>query len=88
MAVTAKDIAGLKDKKYYETSNEKIVLVKDYEKILHSPNYTILGFLNSYMYSSTGTYLIKSTNQGESIAELKIELDHAAFAFLFLCMER
>lgn len=83
MAVTANDIAGLKNKKYYETSNEKIVLVKDYEKILHSPDYTILGFLNGYMYSSTGTYLVKSTDQGESIAELKIELDHAAFAETF-----
>ena len=33
MAVSVNDIAGLKDKKVYETSNEKIVLTKDYEKI-------------------------------------------------------
>ena len=46
MAVTAKDIAGLKNKKYYETSNEKIVLMKDYEKIIQSPTYTVLRFIN------------------------------------------
>lgn len=83
MTVTAKDIAGLKNKKYYETSNEKIVLMKDYEKVIHSPTYTVLGFLNGYMYSSTGTYLVKSTAIGESIAELKIEIDHASFVETF-----
>ena len=35
MAVSISDIAGLKDRKVYETSNEKIVLAKDYEKIIH-----------------------------------------------------
>ena len=64
MAVSISDIAGLKDRKVYETSNEKIVLAKDYEKIIHSPLYTILGFLNGYMYSSTGNYLSKSTTDG------------------------
>ena len=80
MAVSVNDIAGLKDKKVYETSNEKIVLTKDYEKIIHSPQYTILGFLNGYMYSSTGNYLAKSTTDGEEIAEVKVELEHATFS--------
>ena len=80
MAVSVSDIAGLKDKKVYETSNEKIVLAKDYEKIIHSPQYTILGFLNGYMYSSTGVYLSKSTTDGEVIADVKVELEHATFS--------
>ena len=80
MAVSVNDITGLKDKKIYETSNEKIVLTKDYEKIIHSPQYTILGFLNGYMYSSTGNYLSKNTINGEVIAEIKIELEHGTFS--------
>ena len=79
MSISLNDINSLKDKKIYQTSNEKIVLTKDYEKIIHSPEYTILGFLNDYMYSSTGTYLVKSTLDGEMIAEIKIELEHATF---------
>lgn len=80
MAVSVNDIARLKDKKVYGTSNDKIVLTKDYEKVIHSPQYTILGFLNGYMYSSTGTYLSKSTIDGEEIAEVKVELEHATFS--------
>ena len=79
MSISLNDINSLKNKKIYQTSNEKIVLTKDYEKIIHSPEYTILGFLNDYMYSSTGTYLVKSTLDGEMIAEIKIELEHATF---------
>lgn len=80
MAVSVNDIARLKDKKVYGTSNDKIVLTKDYEKVIHSPQYTILGFLDGYMYSSTGTYLSKSTIDGEEIAEVKVELEHATFS--------
>ena len=80
MAVSVSDIAGLNDKKVYETSNEKIVLTKDYEKIIHSPLYTILGFMNGYMYSSNSVYLAKSTTDGEEIAQLKVELEHATFS--------
>ena len=80
MAVSVSDITGLKNKKVYNTSNEQIVLTKDYEKIIHSPEYTILGFLNGYMYASKGIYLAKCTTDGESIAEIKIELKHATFS--------
>lgn len=59
MAVSVQDIAGLKNKKIYETSNEKVVLSKDFDKIIHSPQYTVLGFMNGYMYASTGLYLVK-----------------------------
>lgn len=79
MAVTINDIASLKDKKIYDTSNENVVLTKDFEKIVHSPEYKILGFMNGYLYSSSGSYIVKSTLEGESIAELKLEAEHASF---------
>lgn len=79
MAVSVEDIAGLKNKKIYDTSNEKIVLAKDYERIIHAPLYTILGFLNGYMYASTGPYLTKNTLEGNSIVEIYLEVEHAAF---------
>ena len=79
MAVSVNDIVGLQNKDIYETSNEKIVLTKDFEKIIHSPEYKILGFLNGYIYTSSGVYLEKSTIDGNVISDIKLEVDHAAF---------
>lgn len=79
MAVSVSDIQALQDKQVYETSNEKYVLSRDYEKIIHSPQYTILGFLNGYMYCSTVSYLSKNTTDGEEIASIKLEVEHASF---------
>ena len=79
MAVSVSDIQALQDKQVYETSNEKYVLSRDYEKIIHSPQYTILGFLNGYMYCSKVSYLSKNTTDGEEIASIKLEVEHAAF---------
>ena len=79
MAVSVQDINGLKNRDIYETSNEKIVLTKDFEKVVHSPEFKILGFLNGYMYTSSGEYLEKSTLDSNSIAQIKLEIDHAAF---------
>ena len=55
MAVSINEIDALQNKQIYETSNEKVVLSRDYEKIIHQPQYSILGFLNGYMYSSTSS---------------------------------
>ena len=79
MAVNVSDIQALQNKQVYETSNEKYVLSRDFEKIIHSPQYTILGFLNGYMYCSTASYLSKNTLDGEEIASIKIEAEHASF---------
>lgn len=79
MAVSVQDINGLKNRDIYETSNEKIVLTKDFEKVVHSPEFKILGFLNGYMYTSSGEYLEKSTLDSNNIAQIKLEVDHAAF---------
>ena len=70
MAVNISDIEALKDKQVYETSNEKVVLSRDFEKIIHSPQYVILGFLNGYMYTSTTSYLSKSTIDGNEISSI------------------
>lgn len=79
MSVNINDIRSLSDKKVYETSNEKYVLAKDLEKIVHSPEFSILGFLNNYMYAISGIYLVKCTLLGEEIAQIKIDLEHATF---------
>ena len=79
MSVNINDIRSLSDKKVYETSNEKYVLAKDLEKVIHSPEFNILGFLNDYMYAISGIYLVKCTLLGEEIAQIAIDLEHAAF---------
>ena len=79
MAVSINEIDALQNKQIYETSNEKIVLSRDYEKIIHQPQYSILGFLNGYMYSSTSSYLSKNTLDGNAIADVKISVEHASF---------
>ena len=38
MAVNVSDIQALQNKQVYETSNEKYVLSRDFEKIIHSPH--------------------------------------------------
>lgn len=79
MAVQKEDIKLLDGKDIYDTSNEKYVLSRDFEKIIVSPEYKILGFLNDYIYSSSGEYLVKSNINGKDIAEVKLNIDHASF---------
>ena len=80
MAVTIDDIARLKDKEVYETSNEKIVLENNLRKVVTSPEFTILGFLNGYMYTRMGEYLTKHDLDGEIIGQIRIEeIEHASF---------
>ena len=79
MAVEVKDIAALEGKELYNTSNEEVVLQKDMERVINTPEFKILGFLNGYMYCSTGSYVSKNTLDGVQISEVKIEVDHAAF---------
>ena len=69
-------------KKYdniYETSNETHVLGKDFEKVLATPNYKILGFANNYMYCNSNGYLVKNTLEGVEVSRVFLECDHAAF---------
>lgn len=63
----------------YNTSNEKHVLGKDFEKILATPEYKILGFLNGCMFCSYGNYIARNTLDGVEISRVLLECDHAAF---------
>lgn len=79
MAVSVKDIKSLDDKHIYQTSNESVVLSRDFEKIIHNSEYRILGFLNNYMYYCSGSYLTKCTLNGDDIAYINIDIDHCSF---------
>lgn len=63
----------------YTTSNEKYVIGKDFERILSTPEYSILGFLNGYMYCSYGNYLSKNTKDGLEISTIYLPCSHATF---------
>lgn len=63
----------------YNTSNEKHVLGKDFEKVLATSEYKILGFLNGYMFSSYGNYIAKITLGGVEISRVSLDCDHATF---------
>ena len=63
----------------YNTSNEKHVLGKDFEKVLATPEYKILGFLNGYMFCSYGNYIARNTLNGVEVSRVSLECDHAAF---------
>lgn len=79
MAVSIDDIKSLEGKHVYQTSNDTMVLSRDYEKIIHNSEYRILGFLNNYMYYCSGSYLTKCTLSGDDIAEIKVDLEHCSF---------
>ena len=80
-AISPSDINSLKNSKYVwsESDDKSKVLKKDFEKIIHSPEYKVLGFLNGYMYASEGIFLSKSTLDGKEIAKISIDVDHATF---------
>ena len=65
--------------KVFNTSNEKHFLGKDFEKILATSEYKIIGFLDGYMYCSYGNYIAKDTLDGVEISRVSLECDHAAF---------
>lgn len=80
-AISPGDIKSIKDSKYVwsESDDKSKVLKKDFEKIIHSPEYRVLGFLNGYMFASEGIFLSKSTLEGKEIAKISIDVDHGTF---------
>lgn len=75
------DIKSLDGAKYsYPISPDMDKILKqDFEKIVHSPEFKVLGFLNGYMYTSEGNFLSKYTLEGQEIAKISIEISHASF---------
>lgn len=80
-AISPGDIKSLKDSEYVwsESDDKSKVLKKDFEKVIHSPEYRVLGFLNGYMFASEGIFLSKSTLDGNQIAKISIDVDHGTF---------
>lgn len=75
------DIKSLKNQTLYPTSNEKYVLNKRSEKVIRSPEYKILGFLNDFCYSYSNYYITRSNLDGVIISRLYIgdNIDHGSF---------
>ena len=80
MAVTIDDIKSISNNIVRETSNDTIVLTQSFEKTIYDPEFKVLGFLNGYMYCSTGLYVEKYTINGSSIAKVGLEVEHASFS--------
>ena len=75
------DIESLKKQAIYPTSNEKYVLSKRSERVIRSPEYKILGFLNDFCYSYSHYYISKSNLDGVIISNTYIgtDIDHGSF---------
>lgn len=75
------DLEILKDSRYvYPTSDDMDkVLKQDFEKVVHSPEFKVLGFLGDYMYTAEGIFLCKLTLNGSTIVKTYTEVQHAAF---------
>lgn len=75
------DIKALDKNDYKEviSDDNTRVLKQDFEKVVHSPEFKVLGFLNNYMYTAEGIYLSKSTLNGYEIAKMYLEVSHATF---------
>ena len=78
-SIDLKNLDVLQDKIVYHTSNDKHVLAQDVERIIKEPEFTLLGFLNGYSYSSVSGYLTKDTLKGERIAQIDLEVEHGYF---------
>lgn len=70
---------ALQDKVVYKTTNEKHVLAQDVERTIREPEFTLLGFLNGYSYSSASGYLAKETLKGQRISQILLDVEHGYF---------
>ena len=69
----------LQGKVIFPTSNENHILSQEYQTVIRESEYTLLGFLNNYSYSSISGYLTKDTLEGNRIAEILLDIDHGYF---------
>ena len=79
MSISSEELDVLQNKVVLETSSDKYVLSQDYEKILRSSEYKVLGFLNDYYYSLSDGYLEKNTADGVAFASIPLDVEHASF---------
>lgn len=69
----------LHNKTIFTTNDEKYILAQEGQKIVNSPEFTILGFLNGYGYASSDGTIVKSNLEGDIISRLYIEVEHGVF---------
>ena len=69
----------LHNKTIFTTNDEKYILAQEGQKIVNSPEFNILGFLNGYCYSSSDGTIVKSNLEGDIISRLYIEVEHGVF---------
>lgn len=78
------DLQVLENAEYIEMDQslghgDNYVLKNDFEKIVHSPEFKVLGCLNGYLFSSEGVYVGKYTLDGLQIAKINLETLHGSF---------
>lgn len=79
--VAPSDLKVLQDSEYYypSSSRDNYILKEDFEKVVHSPEFKVLGCLNGYIFTSEGVYLGKYTTDGVQIAKIHLETLHGSF---------
>lgn len=79
MSISSEELDVLRNKVVFDTTNEKYVLSQDYEKVLHSSEYKVLGFHKNTFYSISDGYVEKNTIDGVAFAQAKLDIDHGSF---------
>lgn len=64
---------------YPESNKDNYVLKNDFDKIVYSPEFHVLGCLNGYIFTSEGTYIGKYTLEGVQIAKIHLETEYGTF---------
>ena len=79
MSISSEELDVLRNKVVFDTTNEKYVLSQDYEKVLHSSEYKVLGFHKNTFYSISDGYVEKNTIDGVTFAQAKLDIEHGSF---------
>lgn len=79
--VAPSDLKVLQDSDYYfpNSSRDTYVLKEEFEKVVHSPEFKVLGCLNGYIFTNEGAYVGKATMDGAQIAKINLEVSHGSF---------
>lgn len=77
--IQALENANYIDEIYSNNGRDNHILKQDFEKIVYSPEFKVLGCLNGYLFSSEGAYVAKYTLDGLQIAKINLETVHGTF---------
>lgn len=75
------DIKALESANYIDNlrNTNDTVLKEEFSKIIHSPEFRVIGFLNEYAFVSEGLYVSKYTINGTKIASINLETYNGTF---------